>query len=80
MPTLHIHSIPEPLYSDMQMLARRNQRGLDAQVIALLARGVETERRQDQQAELLLDIRHRRFTPAANTPTTTELLSEDRAS
>ncbi|MBI1299001.1 hypothetical protein GC175_29070 [bacterium] len=80
MPTLHIRSIPETLYADIQMLAQLNQRSLSAQVIAMLTQGVEIERRQEQQAELLLDIRRRRFTPAANSPTTTEFLLEDRSS
>lgn len=80
MPTLHVRSVPEALYTEVQMLAQLNQRSLSAQVIAMLAQGVEIERRQEQQAELLLDIRRRRFTPPANSPTTTELLHEDRAS
>ena len=79
MPTLHVRSIPEALYTEIQMLAQLNQRSLSAQVIAMLAQGVEIEHRQEQQAELLSDIRRRRFTPSATSPTTTELLHEDRA-
>jgi hypothetical protein len=80
MPTLHVRSVPEALYTEVQMLAQLNQRSLSAQVIAMLAQGVEIERRQEQQSELLAAIRRRRFTPPANSPTTTELLHEDRAS
>lgn len=79
MPTLHVRSVPEALYADIQMLAQLNQRSLSAQVIAMLAQGVEIERRQEQQADLLSDIRRRRFTPPPSSPTTTELLHEDRA-
>lgn len=80
MPTLHLYGVPETLYLDLQHLAQRNQRSLNAQVIAMLTQKVEIERRQEQQAELLSDIRRHRFTPAANNPTTTELLRGDRSS
>jgi plasmid stability protein len=79
MPTLHVRSVPETLYTDIQMLAQLHQRSLSAQVITMLAHGVEIERMQEEQSALLSAIRRRRFVPAASSPTTTDLLHEDRA-
>jgi plasmid stability protein len=79
MPTLHVRSIPETLYADLQLLAQLHQRSLSAQVVAMLAHGVEIERRQEEQSALLSAIRRRRFVPASSSPTTTDLLHEDRA-
>lgn len=79
MANLHVRSVPEELYEQLRGLAQSEQRSLSAQVVAMLDRAVDAERRRKDQAQLLTAIRRRRFTPAANAPDSVTLLHEDRA-
>ena len=78
MNTLHVRSIPDNLYQRLQQLARSRNRSLSAQVVTLLSRAVEEEERQREQTVLLDSIRRRRFTPPAQSPSSLDLLREDR--
>ena len=78
MNTLHVRSVPDNLYQRLQQLARSRNRSLSAQVITLLARAVEEEERQREQAGLLDSIRRRRFKPPTDAPDSLDLLREDR--
>lgn len=78
MPTLHIRSVPDDLYAQLQTLANAKQRSLSAQVITLLYKALQAEESRRQQQRLLTTIRRRRFTPPASAPESVELLREDR--
>jgi plasmid stability protein len=78
MQTLHVRSVPDELYDRLRALAHAKQRSLSAQVILLLDRALEDEDRRQEQAQILADIRRRRFTPPPAAPDTTEMLREDR--
>lgn len=78
MNTLHVRSVPDNLYQRLQKLARSRNRSLSAQVITLLARALEEEERLQEQTVILDSIRRRRFTPPAHSPSSLDLLREDR--
>ena len=78
MPTLHVRSVPEDLYTRVQELARTSSRSLSAQVVTLLYEALEEEERRLQQGSALRSIRRRRFAPPEGTPASTDLLREDR--
>jgi plasmid stability protein len=78
MQTLHVRSVPDELYERLRALAHAKQRSLSAQVILLLDRALEEENRRPEQAQILADIRRRRFTPPSTAPDPTEMLREDR--
>jgi len=77
-PTLHIRSVPEDLYVRLQQLAQDRGRSLSALVVELLYNALAEEEQRRLQAKALESIRRRRFTPAAGTPDSTELLRQDR--
>jgi plasmid stability protein len=78
MPTLHVRNIPEPLYNRLRQRAESQNRSLSAEVVVLLDFALEES--DDKQAELLDNIRRRRFfnPAAAGAPDSTTLLREDR--
>ena len=78
MNTLHVRSIPDDLYQRLQQLAKTRNRSLSAQVVEMLSQALEDEELQLKQAALLTSIRRRRFTPPVKSPTSLELLREDR--
>ncbi len=78
MPTLHVRSVPEDLYTRLQRMAQTKSRSMSAQVVTLLYKALEQEEARKQQRKLLTHIRRRRFTPPRGTPDVVELLREDR--
>ena len=78
MPTLHVRNIPDTLYDRLRQRAQTQNRSLSAEVVILLDYALEET--EHSQAELLDNIRRRRFfSPAdANAPDSTTLLREDR--
>ncbi len=78
MNTLHVRSVPDNLYQRLQQLAQNRNRSLSAQVVMMLTRALEEEEYQREQAKALTSIRRRRFTPPAKSPSSLELLREDR--
>jgi plasmid stability protein len=78
MNTLHVRSVPDDLYQQLQRLAQARNRSLSAQVITMLAQAVEDEERRQKQEQVLASIRRRRFAPAEKSPTSLKMLREDR--
>jgi antitoxin FitA len=78
MASLNIRHIPDDLYNRMRKLAAERNRTLDAEVVALLETALRDEEGRANQAVLLREIRARRWTPPPGSPTSVELLREDR--
>jgi plasmid stability protein len=78
MQTLHVRSVPDELYNRLRALAQSEQRSLSAQVILMLDRALEDEARHQDQAQILAEIRRRRFTPPPTAPDSVEMVREDR--
>jgi plasmid stability protein len=78
MASLNIQHIPDDLYDRVQRRAGERHRSLDAEVVALLQQALDDEQGRADQAALLREIRARRWTPPQGTPTSLELLREDR--
>ncbi len=78
MATLHVRSVPEDLYKEVQKLAEERNRSLSAQVVTMLAQAVEDEKSRKAQSRALASIRRRRFSAPEKSPTSLELLREDR--
>jgi plasmid stability protein len=78
MNTLHVRSIPDHLYQRLQQLAETRNRSLSAQVVEMLSQALEEEELRLKQTEVLTSVRRRRFIPPAKSPTSLELLHEDR--
>jgi antitoxin FitA len=79
MTTLHVRSIPDELYTRIQRLAQKRNRSLSAQVVTMLSDAAAEEERRQEQGALLGSIRRRRFVPADRTPSSLDLLHEDRS-
>ena len=79
MNTLHVRSVSDNLYKRIQQLAQSKNRSLSAQVITLLEQALEIEERRKKQVKALSSIQRRRFAAPKNTPSSLELLKEDRA-
>lgn len=78
MSTLHVRNVPEMLYSRIQHMAGEKGRSLSAEVIVLLEQALQDRERREGQLNLLAQARRHRFKPAAGTPSSDELLREDR--
>lgn len=78
MNTLHVRSIPDDLYQRLKQLANTRNRSLSAQVMEMLSQALEEEELRSKQTAALTSIRRRRFTPPASSPTSLDLLHEDR--
>jgi hypothetical protein len=78
MPTLHVRSVPEDLYLEIQRLAETKNLSLSAQVINMLAQALEDEKRRKIQSKVLNSIRRRRFVAPKKAPSSLSLLREDR--
>jgi plasmid stability protein len=75
---LHVRRVPDDLYHRLQQLAAARNRSLSAQVVMMLIQGLEEEERRRQQGTALTAICRRRFTPPAKSPSSLQLLHEDR--
>jgi antitoxin FitA len=78
MSTLHVRSVPDEIYKRIQQLAKTHKRSLSAQVIDILSVALEEEELRSRQRAALISIRRRRFNPPVESPTSLELLHEDR--
>ena len=78
MPTLHVRSVPEDLYQEIQELAEARSRSLSAQVVIMLTQALEDEKSRQTQVKALASIRRRRFSAPKKAPSSLELLREDR--
>lgn len=78
MNTLHLRNIPDDLYQRIQLMAKAKKRSLSVQVITLLSQAIELEEHRTKQAKTLNSIQRRRFKAPKNTPSSLDLLREDR--
>jgi plasmid stability protein len=78
MATLHVRSVPEDLYQEIQKLAEERSRSLSAQVVTMLAQALDDEKSRKTQTKALASIRRRRFSAPKKSPSSLELLREDR--
>ena len=78
MNTLHVRSVPDDLYERLRELAHARNRSLSAQVITMLSEAVEKEEHRKEQVKALGAVRRRRFAAPRGTPSSLELLREDR--
>jgi antitoxin FitA len=78
MPTLHVRSVPDDLYQEIRKLAEERSRSLSAQVVTMLAQALEDEKSRKTQTGALASIRRRRFSAPKQSPSSLELLREDR--
>ncbi|MFN8474849.1 MAG: hypothetical protein U0822_21850 [Anaerolineae bacterium] len=78
MPILHVRNVPENLYTRLKERARIENRSLSAEIITLLELALQEQDRPAMDSELLARIRRRRWSPPENTPSSVELLREDR--
>ena len=77
--TLHVRGVPEDVYRRLKHMAETRNRSLSAQVVEMLSQALEEEELRLKQADALNSIRRRRFVPPAKSPTSLELLHEDRS-
>jgi antitoxin FitA len=78
MAILHVRSVPDELYQQLQQLAKSQNRSLSAQVVEILSQSVEREELHSKQLAILASIRLRQYTPPNDAPTSLHLLHEDR--
>ena len=78
MNTLHVRSVPDDLYKQLQQIAHARNRSLSAQVITMLAQAVEDEERRQRQEKVLASIHRRRFTSSGKSSSSLKMLREDR--
>jgi plasmid stability protein len=78
MKNLHVRGIPDDLYQRLQQFARTSNRSVNAQVVQILSEALADEKLYFEQAFMLASIYRRRFVPPANSPTSLDLLHEDR--
>jgi plasmid stability protein len=79
MPNLQVRNVPPRLREKVRRLAKADNCSLSAEVVELLDQAVSQRQTRDRVAGLLADIKRNRFTPRPDTPTSTELVREDRA-
>jgi len=75
---LHVRNVPDDIYNRLKQLADANLRSLSAQVIEMLAQGINEEDLRLKQSEILASIHRRRFSTPENFPKSIDLLHEDR--
>ena len=78
MPALHLSNVPPDVYERLEELAATHRRTPEAEAVDLLRQGVFRLPAARSQAELLNELRQRRFVPPADAPDSVELLREDR--
>jgi len=79
MATLHVRDVPERMHDELRRLARAERRSLRAEVLELLDAALAQKRERARVSQLLEEIRSNRITLPPGSPTTDEMLREDRA-
>ncbi|HUT36776.1 MAG TPA: hypothetical protein VNE39_25065 [Planctomycetota bacterium] len=79
MGNLNVRDVPEQMHNELRHLARAERRSLRAEVIELLDGALALKRERARVSQLLDDIRRNRITLPPGSPTTDEMLREDRA-
>ncbi len=78
MAQLQLLDIPDELYNQLQTLASRQNRPLDAEIVHLLQKVIVLERVQQEQHQLLQTIQQTRWYPDQVVPDSVTLLREIR--
>lgn len=79
MSDLCIRDFPASLHRELRRLAAAHNRSPSAEVIELLDVGLRRRRERARVPQLLDDIRRNRITLPPGSPTTAEMLRENRA-
>ena len=79
MATLHVRDVPKRMHDELRSLARAERRSLRAEVLELLDAALAQKRERQRVSKLLDEIRRNRITLPPGSPTTDEMLREDRA-
>ena len=80
MAILHVRNFPDQVYAELQQLALARNRSISAEAIILIQEALRREQLRQKQAQLLAEIRRRRFTypKHKHVPDSIKLLREDR--
>jgi plasmid stability protein len=81
MATLYVEDIPDDLYEALRKRAKSQGRSVAAEVRALLAQSIPTEKELKKRREFLLKLDRLRFTAERSDgsfPTSEEMIREDR--
>ena len=79
MPDLCIRDFPASIHRELRRLAAAHKRTLSEEVIELLDRELAMRRNRAQLSKTLAEIERLRFTLPPGSPTTDDMLREDRA-
>ncbi|MBM4031982.1 MAG: hypothetical protein FJ291_09375 [Planctomycetes bacterium] len=79
MARLYIRDVPPSLHHELRRLAAEHKRSISAEVIELLAQELAIRRKRAEVSKTLAGIKRTRFTLPPGSPTTDEMLREDRA-
>jgi plasmid stability protein len=80
MATLHIEDIPDDWYRALLELAKRHQRSIAAEVLALLEENVPTDKEIEARREAVNRLEKLTFTSSSTTPmpSSLDMIREDR--
>jgi plasmid stability protein len=81
MANLTVRNVPEKVYAEIQLDARRNRRSINAEIVSLLADKAEMNRRRRHAAKAMKKIDKIREEIARkhpNQPDSVDLIREDR--
>jgi plasmid stability protein len=79
MPELHLHDLPNEVYTKLQQLAACHGRTPEAEAVTQLNKLLLSPPLACRpQEELLAELRRRSYTPPPGTPDSVTLLAEDR--
>jgi len=79
MATLHVRDVPKRMHDELRRLARAEHRSLRAEVLELLEAALAQKRERQRMSKVLADLDRLRFKLPPGSPTTDEMLREDRA-
>jgi plasmid stability protein len=79
MPILHVRNVPKRTYARLRREATSRQKSLSAEVVDLLEHALREREECAEHGRVLCRIRRRRFVPPPATPSSLDLLREDRA-
>jgi plasmid stability protein len=80
MATLYVEDIPDDRYEALYELAKRNQRSISEEILALLQENVPTEKEIEARREAIRRLEKLTFTSNSTTPmpSSLDMIREDR--
>ncbi|NUM53246.1 MAG: hypothetical protein HUU46_06355 [Candidatus Hydrogenedentes bacterium] len=78
MPTLHVRNVPEELYDGLKSVAAQKSISIGAEVVSMIERALEQEKRNAKRKALVHRIVHRRVRLPKGAPTPEAILRKDR--